>query len=362
MAWPDRRLIDLVRIELPIVQAPMAGAMDFKLAARVSEAGGLGSLPCAILNGAQIRDQVERLRRITAKPFNLNFFCHAPSRPNNARETAWRDRLAPYYRELGLDPAAPAPSSDRVPFNDDLCGLVLEIEPKVVSFHFGLPEAALVARLKAAGVIILCSATTVAEARQVAAGGADAVIAQGFEAGGHRGMFLSDDLGSQVGTLALVPQIVDAVAVPVIASGGITDARGIAAAFALGAAGVQIGTGFLFCPEAKISPPYRAALAAARGQHATAVTNVFSGRPARSMVNRLVREVGPLSDLAPQFPLAGGAVAPLRARAEQNGAADFTSLWSGQAAPLGRAMPATELTRRLAEEALNIMQRLAPTP
>jgi nitronate monooxygenase len=357
--WPDRRLLDLAGIEVPIVQAPMAGAMDFALAAGVSEAGGLGSLPCGMLNAEQIRDQVERLRAHTAKPFNLNFFCHAPPVLNNAREAAWRDRLAAYYRELGIDPAAPVPSSHRVPFNAELCELALALKPKVVSFHYGLPAAPLVARLKQAGVIILCSATTVAEARRIAADGADAVIAQGLEAGGHRGMFLSEDLSSQVGTFALVPQVVDAVAVPVIAAGGIADARGIAAAFALGAAAVQIGTGYLFCPEARIAPPYRAALAAAREHHATAITNVFSGRPARSMVNRMVREVGPLSDLAPQFPLAGGALAPLRARAEQNGSGDFTSLWSGQAAPLGRAMPAGELTRTLAHEALRLMHRLA---
>jgi nitronate monooxygenase len=360
MAWPNRRLLDLLGVELPIVQAPMAGAMDFELAARVSEAGGLGSLPCAVLNAEQIVEQVQRLRAATAKPFNLNFFCHAPAVPDNAREAAWRDRLAPYYRELGVDPAAPVPSSNRIPFDAKLCTLVLELRPSVVSFHFGLPEAALVTQLKQAGIVILCSATTVAEARTIVAGGADAVIAQGYEAGGHRGMFLDDDLASQVGTLALVPQVVDAVAVPVIAAGGIADARGIAAAFALGAAGVQIGTGFLFCPEAKISPPYRAALAAAREHHATAVTNVFSGRPARSMVNRLVREVGPLCDLVPAFPLAGGAVAPLRAKAEQAGAGDFTSLWSGQAASLGRAIPAGPLTRALAEEALDIMRRLGP--
>jgi nitronate monooxygenase len=359
MPWPDRRLLDLIGLDSPIVQAPMAGAMDFELAAAVSEAGGLGSLPCAVLSAEQIREQVERLRAVTAKPFNLNFFCHATPILNNAREAAWRERLAPYYRELAVDPAAPVPSSHRVPFNAELCALVLELKPPVVSFHFGLPEPALVAGLKQAGVIILCSATTVAEARQIAAGGGDAIIAQGFEAGGHRGMFLSDDLGLQVGTCALVPQIVDAVSVPVIAAGGITDARGIAAAFALGAAGVQIGTGYLFCPEAKISPPYRAGLAAAREHHATAITNVFSGRPARSMVNRLVREVGPLSDLAPQFPLAGGAVVPLRTKAEQNGSGDFTSLWSGQAAALGRALPAGELTRTLADEAVSAMRRLA---
>jgi nitronate monooxygenase len=359
MPWPDRRLLDLLGIAIPIVQAPMAGAMDFELAVAASEAGGLGSLPCAMLNAEQIRSQVEQLRGRTARPFNLNFFCHAPPVLNNAREAAWRNRLDPYYREFGIDPAAPVPSSHRAPFTAELCDLVLELAPAVVSFHFGLPDAPLVRRLKQAGLTILCSATTVDEARRIAQDGADAVIAQGFEAGGHRGMFLSDDLGSQLGSFALAPQIADAVDLPVIAAGGITDARGIAAAFALGAAGVQIGTAYLFCPEAKISQPYREALAASREHHATAITNVFSGRPARGMVNRLMREVGPLSDLAPQFPLATGALVPLRAKAEADGSGDFTPLWSGQAAALGRAMPAGDLTRVLADEALGILGKLA---
>jgi nitronate monooxygenase len=355
--WPDRRLIDLLDIELPIVQAPMAGAMDFALAAAVAEAGGLGSLPCGMISAPQIREQFEQLRGRTGKPVALNFFCHAPPELNNAREAAWRNRLAPYYAEFGVDPAAPVPSSHRAPFSAELCDLALELRPGVVSFHYGLPEPTLVRRLKGAGCTILCSATTVAEARKVEADGADAIIAQGYEAGGHRGMFLSDDLGGQVGTFALVPQIVDAVRVPVIAAGGITDARAIVAAFALGAAGVQIGTGYLFAPEAKISAAYRSALAEAETR-GTAVTNVFSGRPARGLVNRIIREVGPLSPLAPQFPLATGAILPLRARAEAQGSGDFTPMWAGQAAALGRAMPAGELTRTLAEEALERIRGL----
>jgi nitronate monooxygenase len=355
--WPDRRLLDLLGIDLPIVQAPMAGAMDFELAAAVSKAGGLGSLPAGMLTPQQIREQMGALRGRTAKPINLNFFCHSPPVLNNAQEAAWRDRLAPYYRELGIDPAAPVPSSNRTPFNAELCELALELKPPVVSFHYGLPDAALVARIKQSGAKILCSATTVAEARRVAQEGADAVIAQGYEAGGHRGTFLDTDLATQVGTFALVPLIAQAVDVPVIAAGGVTDARGIAAAFALGASGVQIGTGYLFCPEAKISAPYRAALAEAN-EHGTAMTNVFSGRPARGFVNRLMREVGPMSELAPQFPLATGAVMPLRAAAERSGSGDFSPLWAGQAAPLGRALPAGELTRTLAQQALDCMHRL----
>jgi nitronate monooxygenase len=355
--WPDRRLLDLLKIEHPIVQAPMAGAMDWELVAAASEAGALGSLPCAMLTPDQLRDQIRRIRARTQKPINVNFFCHANPTLNNAREAGWRDRLAPYYRELGIDPAAPIPSSMRAAFDAAFCEVVVELRPPVVSFHFGLPEAALMERVKDAGCTVLSSATTTEEARWLADRGADAIIAQGCEAGGHRGMFLTSDLAAQVGTFALVPQVVDAVKVPVIAAGGITDARGIAAAFALGAAGAQIGTAYLFCPEAKISLPHRAALAAARDD-GTALTNLMTGRPARGLYNRVMRDIGPLSDAAPQFPLAAGALAPLRAKAEAHGSGDFSPMWSGQAAALGRAMPAGELTRTLAQEALERMRSL----
>jgi nitronate monooxygenase len=358
--WPDRRLLDLLAIELPIVQAPMAGAMDWELAAAVADAGGLGSLPCAMLTPDRLRDDIDKIRARTHKPININFFCHADPVPNNAREAAWRDRLAPYYRELSIDPAAPIPSSHRAPFDAAFCEVVEDVRPQVVSFHFGLPQAGLVDRVKRAGCLILSSATTTEEARWLADHGVDAIIAQGCEAGGHRGMFLTTDLAAQVGTLALIPQIVDAVPLPVIAAGGITDARGIAAAFALGAAGAQVGTAYLFCPEAKISAPHRAALATARDD-GTALTNLMTGRPARGLYNRVMREIGLLSDVAPQFPLAAGALAPLRAKAEAQGSGDFTPMWAGQAAPLGRAMPAGELTRKLAQEALERMGALART-
>src|SRR5712691_2240627 len=261
--WPDRRLIELLKIELPIIQAPVAGAMDFELAAAAAEAGALGSLPCAVLNADQVREQMGKIRARTTKPINLNFFCHTPPVLNNAREAKWRDRLAPYYRELGIDPSIPIPSSNRTAFDTQMCEVVEEVKPEVVSFHFGLPEPGLVKKVKAAGAPILSSATTAAEARWLEAHGADAIIAQGYEAGGHRGMFLTQDIAAQVGTFALIPQIVDVVKVPVIAAGGIGDARGISAAFALGASGVQIGTGYLHCPEAKISAPHRAALKSA---------------------------------------------------------------------------------------------------
>jgi nitronate monooxygenase len=355
--WPDRRLIELLDIELPIVQAPVAGAMDWELAAAAAEAGALGSLPCAMLNADQAREQMAKIRARTEKPINLNFFCHTPPVLNNEREARWRERLAPYYRELGIDPAAPVPSSNRAAFDAAFCDVVEEIEPKVVSFHFGLPEPSLVNRVKATGAVVLSSATTAAEARWLEAHGADAIIAQGYEAGGHRGMFLTDDLAAQVGTFALVPQIVDVVKVPVIAAGGITDARGIAAAFALGAAGAQIGTAYLWSPEAKISAPHRAALERAQSD-GTAVTNLMTGRPARGIINRVMREIGPIADVAPDFPLAAGALAPLRAKAEAQGSGDFSPMWAGQATSLGRTLPAGELTKRLAAEALERLRAL----
>jgi len=355
--WPDRRLPELFGIELPILLAPMAGAMDVELAVAVAQAGALASLPCAMLDSARAREQMAAFRARSGAKINLGFFCHVQPELNNRREARWRERLAPYYAELGIDPAAPVPSSMRLPFNAEFCAVVEETMPGVVSFHFGLPEESLLKRVRAAGCLVLASATTVAEARWLEGRGVDAIVAQGYEAGGHRGMFLSDDLAAQVGTFALIPQVVDAVKVPVIAAGGITDARGIAAAFALGAAGVQIGTAFLFTPEAKISAPHRAALRAARDD-GTAVTNLMTGRPARGLVNRVMREIGPISDVAPAFPLAAGALAPLRAKAEAQGSGDFTPMWAGQAAALGRAMPAAELTRKLAADALALMQRM----
>jgi nitronate monooxygenase len=356
--WPDRRLIALFNIEIPIVQAPMAGAMDWELAAAAAEAGALGSLPCAMLNAQQVREQMGKIRARTKKPINLNFFCHTPPTLSNARETRWRERLAPYYRELGIDPAAPVPSSNRAAFDAAMCDVVEETKPDVVSFHFGLPEPALVDRVKAGGFLMMGSATTAAEARWLEARGVDAIIAQGNEAGGHRGIFLSEDISTQPGTFALIPQIVDAVKVPVIAAGGIADARGIAAAFALGAAGVQIGSAYLWCPESKISAPHRAALKSARDD-STALTSLMTGRPARGIINRVMREIELISDVAPEFPLAAGALAPLRAKAEAQGSGDFSPLWAGQAAALGRAMPAGQLTKTLAAEALARMGTLA---
>jgi nitronate monooxygenase len=352
--WPDRRIIDLFGIELPIILAPMAGAALSELAIAVAEAGGLGSLPCAMLNASQFRSELSDFRKRTARPVNLNFFCHHPPAVDAERETAWRERLSGYYVELGLDPKAPTRASARIPFDAAMCDLVIELKPEVVSFHFGLPEKQLLARVRGSGAKILASATTVDEARWLEREGCDAVIAQGYEAGGHRGMFLTDDISTQIGTIALVPQVVDAVKVPVIAAGGIGDARGIVAALALGASAVQLGTAYLFCPEATIAPVHKQALRNA-ANHETAVTNVFSGRPARGIANRIVREVGPMSDLAPEFPLAAAAIAPLRSKSEAAGSEDFAQMWSGQSAHFGLELPAGELTRRLAEETLAML-------
>lgn len=352
--WPDRRILDLIGIEHPIIQAPMAG-LKGDLTASVAEAGGLGSLGCAMLTPDQVRAEVEAIRRRTAGPFNLNFFCHQPPSPDPRREAAWRSRLAPYYAELGLDPDAPVATASRAPFSEAMADLVAALRPKVASFHFGLPEPGLLDRVKQAGCLVFASATTAAEARWLERHGVDAVIAQGAEAGGHRGMFLTDNPASQAGTFALVPQIADAVGVPVIAAGGIADGRGIVAAMTLGAAAVQIGTAYLFCPESGVSAPHRAALRAARDD-STALTNLFTGRPARAVTNRLMREVGPLSPDAPAFPLAAAALQPLRAAAEARGSGDFSPLWSGQAAALGREIGAAALTRALAAEAQAILQ------
>jgi nitronate monooxygenase len=355
--WPNERLINLFGIELPIIQAPMAGSAFSDMVVAVSEAGGLGSLACALLSVDQARRELETIRRKTSRSINVNFFCHQQPRAESAREMNWRRRLEAYYVQLGLDHNTAVTRSNRATFDDKMCDLVLEFQPEVVSFHFGLPDKNLMARVRRTGAKIISSATSVDEARWLEDQGCDAIVAQGYEAGGHRGMFLTHDVSTQVGTMALVPQVVDAVRVPVIAAGGIADARGIVAAFALGAVAVQIGTAYLQCPEAQISPIHRQALKNAKDNE-TAITNVFTGRPARGIVNRLIREVGPMSNLAPEFPLAAAAVAPLRAKSELAGSADFTPLWSGQAARLNRELPAAELTKQLAEETLEKLRFL----
>jgi nitronate monooxygenase len=356
--WPDRRLLDLFKTEFPIVQAPMAGVMDAELVIAAAQGGALGSLPCALLSAEKAREQVNIIRQRVSAPINMNFFVHTPVDANPQHEARWKQRLSAYYEEHGLDPAAPINAANRAPFDAAACEVVEELKPEIVSFHFGLPDAALLKRVKAAGCIVIGSATIVREAIWLEENGADAVIAQGAEAGGHRGMFLTDTIAEQPGTFALVPQVVDAVKVPVIAAGGIADGRGIAAAFALGAAGVQIGTAYLRCPESTVSAPARSALAQARDD-STVITNVMTGRPARGVQNRAMREVGPISADAPAFPHAATALAPLKAAAEKLGKVDFTNLWAGQAVRLGRDMPAAELTRALAGAALARLSHLA---
>ncbi len=338
---------ELLGMELPVIQAPMAGLQGSAMAVAVSNAGGLGSLPCAMLSPEALRNELTLICDQTRKAYNVNFFCHTVPVPNASREAAWRAALAPYYAEFGLDMAGVAAGAGRVPFAQASADVLQDFKPAVVSFHFGLPSAELMARVRSWGSTILSSATTVEEARWLEAHGADAIIAQGLEAGGHRGMFLSNDVTTQLGTLALLPQIVRAVRVPVIAAGGIADAAGVAAMLSLGAAAVQVGTAYLLCTEASTSAPHRAALQSDAAAH-TALTNVFTGRPARGIVNRVMRELGPLSTATPEFPLATAAFAPLRAACEKLGSGDFSPLWAGQNVAGCRAIGAADMTRRLA--------------
>jgi nitronate monooxygenase len=341
------KLAALLGTELPIVQAPMAGVQGSALAIAASNAGALGSLPCALLDVNAMRSELRAIASGTSKPYGINFFCHAPPAPSDARETAWREALAPYYREFGVDPATIAAGPGRLPFSREACDVVEESRPAVVSFHFGLPSDELLARVKRTGAKVLSSATTVEEARYLESRGVDAIVAQGVEAGGHRGIFLGEDLSTQLSTMALVPQVVRAVKVPVIAAGGIADAAGVAAARALGAAGVQVGTAFLLCPEATTSKIHRAALASEAAAR-TELTNLFTGRPARSIVNRIMRELGPIGP-APAFPLAVAAIAPLRAKAEAAGSGDFSPLWAGQNVSGCREAPAAGIVAELAK-------------
>ncbi len=332
---------------LPIIQAPMAGSQGSALAVAVGNAGGLGSLPSALLGVDALRAELGAVRAGTRRPYNVNFFCHTPPTPSAEREAAWRAALAPYYEEYGIDPASIPAGPGRTPFGAEAAQLLDEFRPAVVSFHFGLPSPDLLARARASGAKILSSATTVDEARWLEARGVDAIIAQGLEAGGHRGHFLSDDLTEQLGTFALLPQILRAVRVPVIAAGGIVDRPTAKAALGLGATAVQVGTAYLLCPEATTSAPHRAALQSPDGRH-TAMTNLFSGGAARGIVNRLMRELSPRSDVPPAFPLASAALAPLRARAEAQGRGDFSPLWAGQNVSGCKEIPAGDLTRELA--------------
>ena len=339
-------LQDLLGIDLPIIQAPMAGVQDARLAVAVSNAGGLGSLPCAMLDREGIRRELDVITRQTAKPYNVNFFCHRRPKRDAAREESWRNALAPYYRELELDPSGVPIGEQRVPFGPEAAEVLDDFRPPVVSFHFGLPSRDLLERVHRWGSRVLSSATTVEEAVWLEERGVDGVIAQGIEAGGHRGMFLTRDLSTQLPTLELLARILEAVKVPVVAAGGIADADGVAEAISRGAAGAQVGTAYLLCPEATTSAVHRRALSS-DATRTTAVTNLYTGRPARGIVNRLMRELGPMSDLAPEFPLAASLVMPLRAGAEAKGSGEFSPLWAGTNASVCREMPAAALTEEL---------------
>ena len=341
------QLTRLFGIELPIIQAPMAGVQGSALTIAVSQAGGLGSLPCAMLSLEALGAALTQIRAQTTKPINVNFFCHYEPEPQAAKQAMWLKQLAPYFAELGIHPDTQAAGAQRAPYTSAQAEVLAKFKPEVVSFHFGLPNEDLLLEIKSWGSKIISTATTVEEALWLEARGVDAIIAQGLEAGGHRGHFLSDDLTEQHGTFSLLPQIIAAVDVPVIAAGGIVDAKTVRAAMAMGASAVQVGTAYLLCPECTTSEIHRAALQSEAAHH-TALTNLFSGRPARGIVNRFMAELGPINNAVPDFPLASSAVAGLRSAAEQQGFGDFSPLWSGKNATGCQAIPAAELTRQLA--------------
>lgn len=343
------RFTDFLQIDLPIIQAPMAGVQTSALCIAVSNAGGLGSLPCAMLTPQTIREELNTIQSQTTRPYNVNFFCHQPPVLDPQRELHWRTTLAPYYKEFGINPDEVPAGPGRAPFSDALCDVLEDFKPPVVSFHFGLPESSLLQRIRSWGAKIFSSATTLKEALWLESQGVDAIIAQGLEAGGHRGMFLTEDITTQLGTLALLPQILSSVKIPVIAAGGIADANGVAAVLSMGAAAAQVGTSYLLCPEATTSAIHRKAILSEAAQH-TALTRLFTGRPARGIVNRIMRELGPMSGHAPAFPLATAAVAPLRAKAEAQGSGDFSPLWSGQNASGCKQISAGSLTVELASK------------
>lgn len=352
--WPDRRLCQLLGTEHPIIQAPMAGSATPELAAAVSNAGGLGSLGCAEMTADQLTTHVADLRSRTNRPFNLNFFTHPAPRLDPAVFTQTREKLLPWYRRLGLEDPAFAATPQGPGFDEERLAQLLALKPRVVSFHFGVPAPASMAALKGAGILLMSTATTVAEARALAEAGVDVVIAQGWEAGGHRGSHRPRAPVDGVGTLALVPQIVDAVRLPVVAAGGIGDGRGIAAAFALGAAGVQIGTGFLSCPEAGTDAVRRAMLRNA-AETDTMMTNAFSGRAARAVRSAYASEMERRQTDLPDFPSMYDLSVPLL---QSKDPAEASFLLYGQAARLNRELPAAELVARYVEEAASAFAKL----
>ena len=342
--WPDRRLLDLTGAEVPIVQAPMAGAGGVELAVAAMRGGAVGSLPCAMLTPIQVIVQAAEVRADADGPINLNFFCHrlgpAPD------ETAWREILAPFYEAEGVQPGPPSPL--RRPFDAAMAEAVEAVRPEIVSFHFGLPAPDLIERVMATGAVIIGNATTPAEIHWLAEAEVDAIILQGAEAGGHAGWFLGHHQPTPLADLLRV-----SVDVPMIAAGGIVDAAGIAAALKAGASGVQLGTAYLASPESNASAPHRALLGTTTE---TVFTNLFSGGIARGLRNRLIDAIGPVNPDAPPFPYASAALAPLRAKAEAEGRGDYSPLWAGTGAARVRPEPAEALTRRLAAETLALLE------
>jgi nitronate monooxygenase len=358
--WRDTRLLDLLGIDHPILQAPMAGSATPEMAAAVGAMGGLGSLGCSQGDPELVRGYAKAMRALTNAPFNLNFFVTPPQTALTDDEYArLRDAMAPFYNQSGLGPVPPNPAAPPASFTSDTVDLLLDLRPPVVSFHFGLPEPQAIAALKAAGIVLLASATNVAEARQIRNAGIDAVIAQGWEAGGHRGSFMPGGPGDGVGLMSLVPQIADAVDIPVIAAGGIADARGIVAALALGAAGVQIGTAFLRSPESAAPEAHKAAIAETPAE-ATMFTNAASGRAARGMTSDYARYMADIPGPYPPFPSMYALSRPLidHHKTTTPGKASFYLF--GQSASLARAEPAREIMQRLLDDTAKLFQSIGP--
>ncbi len=341
-------LINLLNLNIPIIQAPMAGTQDSRLAIAVSNTGALGSLPCAMLTLEQLHQELISIKNESKNPINLNFFCHKKTQLDDSEQVIWLQKLQPFFNKYQIDVNHINLKTNRHPFSQAHVDILAEFKPKVISFHFGLPDIYLIEQLKSWGAVILSSATTVEEALYLQNNQVDIIIAQGLEAGGHRGMFLTEDLTTQLGTMALVPQIIEAVTVPVIAAGGIANGASIKAAMALGASGVQIGTSYLLCPETNTSLLHRQALLSEEAKH-TAITNIFTGRPARGIVNKAMKELGFINPFAPSFPYATPAMSALRIEAEAKEKNDFSPLWAGQNTSGCTLIPAAELTKLLAK-------------
>jgi nitronate monooxygenase len=352
MAWPDTDLTELVGTRYPLVQAPMASVSTPELVAAVSSAGGLGSLGAAMLPPDELREQIETIRGLTDAPFAVNRFAPIETPPAPEQVAAMSEVLAPWRERYGLEPAGEAPPPPPPPRSivEDQLAVVIEAKPPVFSFTFGIPPADALDAMRDAGIVVIGTATVPGEAVMLAEAGCDAVIAQGSEAGGHRGSFAVPFDRALIGTLALVPQVVDAVEVPVIAAGGIMDGRGIAAALALGAAGAQLGTAFIACPESAAPDSYKRSLADSDAS-ATTVTDAFTGRPARGLRTPFFDEVERSGVEIPPFPLQAILVGELRMAGLERDELDTVSRLAGQGAPMVRELPAAELVERLASEA-----------